>query len=378
MIVIGGRMETRVTRLGLILALAAPITLADFRYDQSSRMTGGAMMSMMKLAAKFSKNAMEPVNSTIAVKGNRMVMNHGKTATIYDLDKETITEVNFEKSEYSVVTFAEMKAFFEKNAAKGAKQAETGSQDVSINIDVKDTGKTDTIAGMKAKEMLMTMTFEASNPQTGKSGEMRMEMSNWLAPKLPGYDEIAAFYQRLSAKMNLAAMVPGAMQGGMGKGMAEATKKMSAMEGVPVLQIVRMMPTDPEQLKQMQAMQQAQDAQQAQQAPSGGQVAEQAAGQAAAGAVAGRLGRLGGLGSAGIGGLGGLRRKKQEEAKAAEPPPPVAAAAPTADPGRGSFSDSASLMEMTIESKNFSSSSVDEAMLAVPGGFKQVKASAQK
>ena len=111
-------MQNRIIQLGLVLALCAPLTLADFKYDQSSRMTGGSMMAMMKMASRFSKGAMDPVNSTIAVKGNRMVMNHGKTATIYDLDKETITEVNFEKKEYSVTTFAEMKAFMEKAAKK--------------------------------------------------------------------------------------------------------------------------------------------------------------------------------------------------------------------------------------------------------------------
>ena len=289
------------------------------------------------------------------------------------MDKETITEVNFEKHEYSVTTFAEMKAFMEKNL----KNAKTGlAANASINIDVKETGKEETIAGMNAREFLMTMKIEAANPQTGKTSEMQMEMSNWLAPKLPGYEEIGEFYKRMGQKMDMSAMFGGAAAGGMGKGMAEAAKKMAAMNGVPVLQIMRMSPTDPEQLKQMEQMQQAQAAQQSQPAPSAGRVAEQAAEQQAASAVAGRMGRLGGLGSAGIGGLGGLRRKKAEEAPKAPEPVATTAAEPTGV--KGSFSSEASMMETTVESKNFSNSGLDNGMFAVPGDFKLVKGAMQR
>ena len=359
-------MMNRLTRVGLVMALGAPMILADFKYDQTSRMTGGAMMAMMKMAARFSKGALDGQNSTIAVKGNRMVMNHGKTATIYDLDKENITEINFEKKEYSVMTFAEMKAFLEKTVMK------TGSapSDTSIEVDVKETGKTDTINGLPAKEVLMSMKFESTNPQTGQKGEMRMEMSNWMTSKLPGYDEVADFHKRMAVKMDMAAMFGGA-QAGMGKGMAAAAKKMALMDGVPVLQIMRMMPTDPEQIKQMEQMQQAQAQQASQPQPSAGQ----AAGDAAAGAVAGRLGRIGGLGG-GLGGLGGMRRKKAEEPP--PPPPPPSTPAAPAEPSKGSFISEASLMEMTIESKNYSNSGVDDSMFAVPGGFKAVKSAMQK
>lgn len=361
-------MTTRLMTISALLALSAPYALADFRYDQSSRMTGGSMMAMMKMAAKFSKGAMDPVNSTVAVKGNRMVMNHGKSATIYDLDKETITEVNFEKKEYSVTTFAEMKAFLDKTMLKG------GTTESSIEIDVKETGKEEVVAGMKAREFLMTMKVEATDPQTGKKGEMQMEMSNWLAPKLPGYEEISEFYKRMAEKMDMRSMFGGMGQAGMGKGMAEAAKKLAAMDGIPVLQITRMIPTDPEQMRQME---EALASQPQQPTPSAGQAAEAAAGQAAASAVAGRMGRLGGLGSTGIGGLGGMRKKKQQEAPApvAEP---VAAATPEAMGVKGSFSSEVSMMEMTMESKNHSNASVDDGMFAVPGGFKTVKGAMQK
>jgi hypothetical protein len=361
----------RVHKLGLVMALSAPFSLADFRYDQSSRMTGGSMMAMMKMASKFSKGAMDPVNSTIAVKGNRMVMNHGKTATIYDLDKETITDINFEKKEMSLTTFAEMKAFLDKAVLK------SGTTESNVEVDVKETGKEEVVAGMKAREFLMTMKVEATDPQTGKKGEMQFEMSNWLAPKLPGYEEVGDFYKRMSEKMDMRAMFGGAGQAGMAKGMAEAAKKMAAMDGIPVLQITRMIPTDPEQLRQMGEAQQAQASQPSQPAPSAGQAAEQAAGQAATSAVANKMGRFGGLGSTGLSGLGGMKKKKQEPAPPPEPAP-TAAATPEAMGVKGSFSSEVSMMEMTIESKNHSNAAVDDGMFGVPSGFKTVKGTVQK
>jgi hypothetical protein len=350
----------------LAMVVFAPFALADFKYEQTSRMTGGSMMAMMKLAARFNKAAMEPTNTTVAVKGNRMVMNHGKTAMIYDLDKETVTDVNFEKNEYSVITFGEMKAFFAKNAKGGV------SSNATVEVDVKETGKTDVIAGMKTREFLLSLKFEAANPQTGKTGEMKMEMSNWMAPKLPGYEEVNAFHVRMAQKMDMGALF-GGMAGGMSKGMAEAAKKMAMMDGVPLLQITRMMPTDPEQMKQMEQAAQAQQAQEAQQrqGPTAGQVAEESATRE----VAGRLGRIGGLGGA----LGGLGRKRQSTPAPA--PAPAPAAAPAAAPveaSKGSFTSAASLMEMTIETKSHSNSGVDDGMFAVPGGFKLVKSPMQR
>jgi hypothetical protein len=375
MMMFGGMMQSRLMKMGVALVLTAPLTLADFRYEQTSRMTGGAMMGMMKMAAKFGKNPLNPMDSTVAVKGNQLVTNNaGKSATIYDLDKETITEIDFEKREYSVTTFAEMRAYMEKAMAK------VGKSDTKMDIEVKETGRSETVAGMKAAEFLMIMNVEANNPQTGKPAQMRMEMSNWVAPKISGYNEIANFYKRMSEKADMSAMYGGMQQGGMGKGMAEAMKKMATMDGIPVLQIVRMIPTDPEQIKQMEQMQQAMQAQGDVQMPNAGQAAEQAAGQAAAGAVAGRLGRIGGLGGlGGGGGFGGLRRKKKDEAPPPPPPAPEAAAAAPQPAGvQGSFSSDVSMMEMTIESRNHSNSAVDGAMFSVPGGFKQVKSSMQK
>lgn len=366
-------MNNRFVKLGAAMALASAMCFADFRYDQTSKMTGGAMMGMMRMAAKFNKNAMIPTDSTVSVKGNHMVTNNaGKSATVYDLDQGTITEINFEKREYSVTTFAEMKAFLEKT------MKDAGQQDTNISVDVQKTGKTQTVEGMKAEELLMTMTVTTNNPQTGKPAEMRMVMSNWMAPKIRGYEEVAAFYKRMAEKFALNGVFGAGPQAGMGKGMAEAAKEMEKMGGIPVMQIIRMIPTDPEQVKQMEQLQQSAEAMGNVEAPKAGDVASDAAGQAAAGAVAGRLGRLGGLGGlGGGGGFGGLRRKKKQEEPAPEPTP-AAAAAPETPAIETSLPSEPSLMEMTVTLKNFSNSPVSDSDFAAPQGFKLVKSAMQR
>ena len=95
-------------RLFCILVSLPAGLLADFSYEQSAKMTGGAMMGAMKIVGAFSKQAREPIATTVSVKGNRMVHGSKEHAQIIDLDSETITDVNFAKKQYSVITFAEM------------------------------------------------------------------------------------------------------------------------------------------------------------------------------------------------------------------------------------------------------------------------------
>ena len=66
-------MLKRVVTIAGIMTLAGSSLLADFTYQETSTITGGMMMSMMSVAGVFSKQAREPIQSTIAVKGDRMV-----------------------------------------------------------------------------------------------------------------------------------------------------------------------------------------------------------------------------------------------------------------------------------------------------------------
>lgn len=328
-------------RAFVLTVTAAGLCLGDFRYDQTSRMTGGSMMRMMQMVG--GRGASEPLLTTVAVKGNQMVTRGKDSMHLVDLAAETTTTVNMKDQTYSVMTFAQTKAMMEKLRAKGV------AKDTNVTVDGKETGKTATVNGLNTSEWFMTMIVEGGGG--GQKGQMRMEMSNWISKtKVPGFDEVATFQKKIVEKMGMASMA-GQMTGptaqpGMAKGMAEMAKKMVEMGGVPVVTVTRMTPTDPEQMKQMEAMQ-------AQPAPSPGQPS-------ISDAVAGALG----------GRFGGMGRKKKDEAAA---PTAAPAAAAKGAPVQGSFTSAVSMIEMTIETSGYSAEGLDPGLFAVPAGFKEVK-----
>ena len=332
-------------RTFVLTVTAVGLCWGDFRYDQTSRMTGGSMMKMMQMVGR---GATEPNVTTVAVKGDQMVTRGKDFMHLVDLGAETTTTVNMKDQTYSVMTFAQTKAQMEKMMAKG------GAKDTNVNVDGKATGKTATVNGMATSEWFMTMIVEGGSG--GQKGQMRMEMSNWISKtKVAGFDEVTTFQKKMVDKMGIASMA-GQMSGpmaqpGMAKGMAEMGKKMAEMGGVPVVTVTRMIPTDPEQVKQMEAMQ-------AQPASSGQSGAGQPSmGDALAGALGGRFGGMG-------------RKKKDGAAPAAATEAPAAV---KGAPVEGSFSGAASMMEMTIETSGYTTQGVDPGLFAVPAGFKEVK-----
>jgi len=333
------------------ILMAAPLVLlkADFSYDQTSKVTGGAMVSMMRVAGAFSKDAKkanEPTTSNIAVKGNRMVNRTAGTAQIIDLDAQTITRVNFEAKTYSVLTFEQMKKALD-DAAQKMREHQKDQADIQFEVSLKDTGAKKTIAGMDAHEVVMTLKMKASDEKSGAHGGMDVVTDMWIAPNVPGYDEVRAFYKKMGEKLN---WTPGGnpMMAGrpdMAKAMAEMYKEGSKMDGMPVYEVVKMggsvegmqpgaPPASPEQP--------AAQAQQEQPSSIGG---------ALGGALAGRFG------------LGRKKKPQTDDSQAAAAQPQQAQAS----------GGSASLMEMTIEMSNFSSAAVDGAKFDVPAGFSKVE-----
>src|SRR5438874_2324055 len=95
----GCRILAMFKQLGVVCVAAClpAALLADFSYEQSTKITGGAMMSMMRFAGAFSKQAREPIQGTVSVKGNKMVHTSKDRADIIDLDSETMTGIDFSK-----------------------------------------------------------------------------------------------------------------------------------------------------------------------------------------------------------------------------------------------------------------------------------------
>jgi carbon monoxide dehydrogenase subunit G len=357
----------------VIAVLAAGSARADFSYEQTSKITGGMMAGMMKFAGAFSKQAREPMRSTISVKGDRMAITSANRISIFDLAAETMTDVDLEKKTYAVITFADFSRAMQKMSEKMGQKSDAQMQ---FKADVKQTGAAKAINGFQTKETILTLTIEGQDQKNGNKGAMNIVTDMWLAPNLPGYDEVKDFYTRMGQKLSFAPGMSGmggmmGQQAGMAKGMSELYKEASKIEGVPVLQVVRMGGTmeGMSEADMARAQQQAAEDQRAAQPPP--PTAGDVAGSAATGAAASRMGRLGGLAGGLGGGLGGFGRKKKEPeqpAAQAQQAPPAAApqnAAGATPPG--------TLMELTTELTAFSSAPVDMAKMSVPTGFKQVE-----
>jgi hypothetical protein len=293
----------------------------------------------MKVVGVFSKQAVAPIKTTVLIKGNRMAHVSQDSMQVIDLDQETITDINLKNRTYSVITFAQMRQAMEQLAQKASRQG-GANVDASFKASVKETGERKQISGLETRQVILILTMQGRDKESGAQGALNTRADLWLARDVPGYAEVQSFYQRMAQKI---AWMPGASamsqgRSDMAKAMADLARESSKLEGVPVLQVVSI-GGDVENLP-------AQPAEQPQARPQSEQPRP---------SIGGTLGRLGGL--------GGLGRRRQEEPKQ-EP-------APQAQPS--SAAAAGVLMEITTETGGFSTSAIDPSRFAVPAGFRQVE-----
>ena len=355
-------MKIRIWIVPAVMALLATAAFADFRYEETTKITGGSLVSMMKFAGAFSrdaKQALQPITSTVLVKGNRMARINPDRTEIIDLDKETITGIDHRNKQYTVMTFEQMKQQIQEaqqRARREAKQQPAGESSepppqMNFKAAVKNTGATKNVAGLNASEAILTMVLEGTDQKTGQKGSMAMTNDMWMASEIPGYEEVRDFNRRMAMKLGVMlgdALKPAmaSMQPGSAEGMAEMMKEMSKLKGIPVQQIMRMGATADGQPLPAASEAPLPPEPHGPQAPSAGEVAQKSA----SSAIASKLGGFGGFG----------RRKKEEP-----PPPPQEQAAGT--PAQSV------LMESTTEMTGFSNDPIEASRFNVPEGYRQVE-----
>jgi hypothetical protein len=380
--------------LGLCVALPAS-SFADFRYDETTKITGGSLVSMAKFAGAFTKQAhsiTDPTNSTILVKGNRMAHINQETTEIIDLDHETVTNIDHTKKQYTVVTFQEMRAAAEEAMRKAQEQPKQAPPppppptsntppppEMKFKVTVTNTGASKQVAGLAASESILKMSMEAKDQQSGKTGNIAITNDMWMAPEIPGYGEVRDFNSRMAVKMgsvfsgslpsSVTPQMPG-MQPGMFSGMADMAKEMSKLKGVPVSQIIRMGSTaDGSPLPAASEAPLPPS-----NAPTAGSLASQAGASAvdsAANSAASNAASKVGLSSLANLGSFGFHKKKPQDTAAQ--PAPASGTPPNSAP-----QNAAVLMESSTEMTNFSSASLDTNLFGIPAGYSKVPSEYQK
>ena len=210
----------RTANILLLTVMAGLTARADFSYTTRTKSSGGMMGGAMK--NQVAKHYF---------KGNKMRMDRGAAATILDFDAQTVTYLDVSNQTYSLTSFGTL------GAQAGEAVNKSGAE---VSVDVKETGQRKNINGYNAHEGIMTMDMES--PQAQQAGmKMRMEMDLWLSPDVPGAGDMRTFYQRNAARFPWAAMAgPGRGNQGIQKSFGEVQRKMASLNGVPVLQVMRM------------------------------------------------------------------------------------------------------------------------------------------
>jgi len=326
------------------------IVRADFKYTESSKITGGMAASMMKIAGAFSKQAREPIVTTHYVKGNKMRTDRaGGETEILDVAGRRMIHIDSQKKTYSIVSFDEIRAAMEK----AQQQLQEKGAKLTPKAEVTPTGNTRTILGQPTREVKVKLEMEmkGQDPQTGKEANVTMIVTSnmWIAPSVAGYGEFRRFYESMGKELS---WQPRAAFGGdpqMAQAMAELQKNAAALEGMPLLQYATIgMPGVA--------------------GPAGG--AGEAAPAQPETITEEQVSSPGGAIKKGLGGLlGGFGRKKKQQE---QQPQPAAAPSPAAQPGV------ASLAEVTTEVTAFSSDPLDSSLFEVPAGYKQVPSDVEK
>lgn len=324
------------------LAVCPALVRADYSYHEVTRITGGAMAGMMKFAGAFNKRANEPVQTDVYVKGNKMARISQYNGQIIDLDAKTVTQIDFQKKTYSVMTFEQMRQMMDQMAQSMKKQKQN-PQDQNVQmkfkVDSKETGQKKTIAGMDAKEVLVTVEMDAQDQQGAQQGAMNLMSHVWIAPPASGYAQVRDFEKRMAEEGGFISSQQAEQARQNMQGMVQMNGAMASLNGMPVETVMDMMMASPNGSAAQQQQQQQQAQRQQQEQSSNDE------------------GGLSGMAARGI--LGGFGRKKKnadsEQGQASQAPP-------------------GTLMQVTTDYSAFSDGSVDASKLQVPAGFQQVEA----
>lgn len=350
--------------------LLPSFALADVSYQETTKITGGSMMGMAKMAGAFSsqaKQALEPTTTTVMIHGSRMVRSNSHSTDIIDLDAQTITTIDHDKRSYYVMTFQQMQQAMANAAAKakGSQPASTNGSQLTFDAHISSTGATRQLDGETAHETLLTITMLANTGDPSAKGGMAATSEMWLIKDAPGMAELRRFNERMvkelntdmaaSAMSSLLAAEPGGAQA-----LAELKKEAVKVSGLPVLQVTRVgmsLNGQPLAAPSVAPLPQSQDQNHGSTAGEMGKEVATGTATQEAGSQLSKLGTFGrALGGSSMGALMGHLPSKS-----------ATGSAPNTDPATAGV-----LMESQTETSGFSVAEVDTNSFQIPAGYKLV------
>jgi hypothetical protein len=321
---------------------------ADFKYVQSSQVTGGMMAGMMKFMGQLNKNASQAGQTTTYVKGSYLRNDQQDGSfQIIDLNGRRMIQVTPAKQTYSVTTFDELHEAMQKMQQRMSeamrKQAGEKNNQVTMTpkIEVTPTGRTQSLLGQNTQELKIKvgMELQASNAQNGtQSGTLSTDIDSWIAPSISGYQEVSDFYKKMAAEISWTPSGFGT-DPRLRSAMVELYKAGKIPQGLPLLQVLSLSGAGAPSQGTQQPPAQPSSASQSPATPSG----------QAMKALGGMFGRFG--------------HKKNQEQDQEQTNQQSAASAQT---------PSNSLIEITMRVVSYSSDPLDSSLFQVPAGYTQV------
>lgn len=218
----------------LLVQSLALTARADFQYTETSQVTGGALVGMMKFAGVFARGdvkkqeqqAMQPTSTTHYVKGGHLrTDNADGTSQIIDLEGKRVISINNTNKTYAVATFDQIRDAMQKamqnvqaqQDAQAKQNPEAQNAQLNITPTVKVTPGTGNrmILGQSTNETKfeMDITMQATGPNAPPPGQpnsvtMTTNMDTFVAPSVSGYEEFGEFYRRMAKEVNWMTLPP--------------------------------------------------------------------------------------------------------------------------------------------------------------------------
>ena len=166
------------------------------------------------------------------------------SSVITRVDKELIWTLHPDKKQYAEMTFAEMRELMSRGVSGAEAQAENAEDaqkardaEMEFSVDVKRTGKKETVNGFPAEQVILTLTGTSKDKKSGGQGSFTMTVDQWLSDKVPGAAEAQAYYRQMAEKLGLDPMVQQmgrAAIGMYGNAIREMAEKMKDLRGYAV------------------------------------------------------------------------------------------------------------------------------------------------
>lgn len=191
-----------------VMALAVATVSADVKTKEKTTFAfEGVLGGVVRIfGGSAARNGVE---STTAVKGNRMSTISNVSGEIVDLTEQKTYDLDVRRKQYTVMTFAQIRAQFEKAKEDARKQAEKATPEekeqmqesgkqLEFDAKVTETGQKKTIAGYDTREVVLTITGREKGKTLEEGGGFVLTNTMWMAPKIAALDELAEFQLKVA------------------------------------------------------------------------------------------------------------------------------------------------------------------------------------